>query len=119
VSRDPSDLDDRPRFNGNIRFEGFGAGSVDHLPTTDNQIELAHIVAWRAQASHVEGTAVGFNVQRGPADDLGIRIARLRAHGMGIRAIARRLGVHASTVSRRLRRAQHLAQHHTLRAEND
>jgi len=75
-------------------------------------------VALKAQASHVEGAADAFNVQTGPAE-LGIRIARLRAHGMGIRAIARRLGVHASTVSRRLRRAQHLGQHPTLRAEND
>jgi DNA-binding Lrp family transcriptional regulator len=33
---------------------------------------------------------------------------------MGIRAIARQLGVHASTVSRRLRRAQRLLQHTRL-----
>ena len=40
--------------------------------------------------------------------DLGRRIAELREHGMGVRAIARQLGVNASTVCRRLRRAQHL-----------
>ena len=38
--------------------------------------------------------------------DLGPRIAELRAHGQGVRQIARILGVNPSTVSRRLRRAR-------------
>jgi DNA-binding NarL/FixJ family response regulator len=37
--------------------------------------------------------------------ELGVRIAQLRASGMGVREIARELGVHPSTVSRRLRGA--------------
>jgi DNA-binding NarL/FixJ family response regulator len=39
---------------------------------------------------------------------LAVRIAELRANGMGVREIARQLGVNPSTVSRRLHRAQHI-----------
>jgi hypothetical protein len=41
----------------------------------------------------------------GPGN-LCLRIAELAARGAGVREIARQLGVNASTVSRRLRRAQ-------------
>ena len=41
----------------------------------------------------------------GPGN-LGLRIAELAAGGMGVRAIARELGVNASTITRRLRKAR-------------
>ncbi|MHB8493655.1 MAG: helix-turn-helix domain-containing protein [Casimicrobiaceae bacterium] len=52
----------------------------------------------------LNATRVAVPLARLDPAELGVRIAELRASGLGIRAIARHLGVHASTVSRRLRR---------------
>ena len=48
--------------------------------------------------------ATGSATPRVAQVDIGPRIAELRAHGHGVRQIARILGVNASTVSRRLRK---------------
>ena len=65
-------------------------------------LELCEMVL-KAQTAYA---AVPCSTNDSRLGDLGSRIAELRASGCGVRAIARHIGVHASTVSRRLRRAR-------------
>lgn len=51
-----------------------------------------------------KGEAAGSATPRTAIVDIGRRIAELRAHGYGVRAIARIIGLHPSNVSRRLRK---------------
>jgi DNA-binding NarL/FixJ family response regulator len=71
-------------------------------------LERARIAVVAAEAAQAQARESGEELPRVPIPraDLGQRIAELRAQGHGIRAIARRLAVQPSTVSRRLRKAR-------------
>jgi hypothetical protein len=71
-------------------------------------LERAGIALVALSAAQAQARESGKELPRVPIPraDLGERIAELRAHGHGIRAIARMLAVQPSTVSRRLRKAR-------------
>jgi DNA-binding NarL/FixJ family response regulator len=71
-------------------------------------LERAGSALVAAEAAMAQARESGEKLPRLPTQraSLGERIAELRAQGHGIRAIARRLAVQPSTVSRRLRKAR-------------
>ena len=77
-----------------------------YLAKAQGVLELCNVVLESNVALRPEAREPLSVTRETPPANLGLRIAELAAQGMGVRAAARLLGVHPSTVSRRLSRTK-------------